>query len=111
MVRLLFSVLVAVALASASAGSVMHGLDHGVDHLDHHTEMGVTHPSSDAEQALADCCDTAGGMGSPSCFGDLVAMSAMLPFAAATRKVAGTAHADPGLTGLTPTVPKAPPKI
>lgn len=108
--RLILSVILVVAFAGASAASVVHGLNQGMDHTGHHTEMTQTDPLADAEDALAACCDATSGMGSASCFGDLVAGSVIVP----VNPVGTTAIADPysdvDFANRTLAVPTGPPK-
>lgn len=109
MFRLLLSILLVVAFSGASAASVKHGLTHGADHSGHHAQM-ADDPLADAENAVADCCDTTSGMGSASCFGDLVATAGILPIALLVILARGVAPADSDSSGLELGVLTGPPK-
>ena len=111
MFRLVLSIILVVAFAGASTASVMHGLDHGSDHADHRAEMTESDPLADAEQALADCCDTTSGTGSTFCFGDLAAMSAISPVNSANSLANGMLYSDLGFSNLRLAVPTGPPKV
>jgi hypothetical protein len=111
MFRLVLSICLVVAFAGASTASVMHGLNHGPDHADHHAEMTENDLVADAEKALADCCDTTGGMGSTPCFGDLVVTTAILPVSPSCEMVIGVLDADFEFSNLTRAVPTGPPKV
>lgn len=111
MFRLALSILLVVAFSCASAASVMHGLSHGSEHVGHHAEMAAGDAFADAGEALADCCDTTGGVWSASCLGDLVTTAEITPIAPAATLTRSAAHADAGSSGLTPAVPTGPPKV
>ena len=111
MLRVILSMLLVAAFAGASLASVMHGVSHGSDHAGHHADMAHNDLPSDAEQALAECCDAASGKGSASCFGDLLAGVFMSPIALTATVTGGTAVSDLRLSGLTRAVPTGPPKV
>ncbi|WP_170429740.1 hypothetical protein [Ruegeria arenilitoris] len=110
MFRLVLSILLVVAFSGASAASVKHGLTHGSDHSGHHAQMAGDDLLADAEKAAADCCDTTSGMGSTSCFGDLVATSGISPIAPLVISVVGVTYAGADLSGVALGVPTGPPK-
>jgi len=110
MLRLLVSVILVVAFAGASSASVAHGLNHGSDHAGHHPEMTENDLLADAENALADCCDTTSGMGASACFGELAAISAVLPDSPASGMAIGLPYIDFDFANLTLSVPTGPPK-
>ncbi|WP_171208662.1 hypothetical protein [Ruegeria sp. HKCCA6948] len=110
MFRLILSILLVVAFSGASAASVKHGLTHGSDHSGHHAQMAGDDPLADAEKAAADCCDAASGMGSTSCFGDLVATVGISPIAPMVISVGGVTYARADFSGLALGVPIGPPK-
>ncbi len=111
MFRLVLSIILVVAFAGASTASVMHGLNYGPDHADHHAEMTENDLVADAEKALADCCDTTGGMGSTPCFGDLVVTTAISPVNLASSFAFGVLYADFEFSNLILAVPTGPPKV
>ncbi|MEL8054606.1 MAG: hypothetical protein AAGK66_00490 [Pseudomonadota bacterium] len=111
MFRLVLSIILVVAFAGASTVSVVHGLNYGPDHADHHAEMTENDLVADAEKALANCCDTTGGMGSTPCFGDLVVTAAILPVSPSREMVIGVLYADFEFSNLTRAVPTGPPKV
>ncbi|MEJ6393150.1 hypothetical protein V8J82_07790 [Gymnodinialimonas sp. 2305UL16-5] len=111
MARLVLSIILVVELAGASTASVMHGLNHGSDHADHQAEMKESDLLANAEKALADCCDTASGMGSTPCFGDLVATSTLSPVEPASRTASGLLFADVDFSNLTLAIPTGPPRV
>ncbi|NOD65603.1 MULTISPECIES: hypothetical protein [unclassified Ruegeria] len=110
MFRLVLSILLVVAFSGASAASVKHGLTHGSDHSGHHAQMAGDDPLADAEKAAAECCDTTGGMGSTSCFGDLVATAGISPIAPFAISEGGVTQARCDFSGLALGVPTGPPK-
>ncbi|WP_171239231.1 hypothetical protein [Ruegeria sp. HKCCA5491] len=110
MFRLVLSILLVVAFSGAFAASVKHGLTHGSDHSRHHAQMAGDDPLADAKKAAADCCDTTSGMGSTSCFGDLVATAGISPIAPLVIAVSGLTHAGADFSGLALGVPTGPPK-
>ena len=110
MFRLLLSILLVVAFAGASAASVTHGLNHGADHAGHHAELTGSDLSTDAQEALADCCDTTNGMGSTACFGDLVAAASFSPVNPTSRMASSVLYVDFNSSNLTLAVPTGPPK-
>ncbi|WP_170770880.1 MULTISPECIES: hypothetical protein [Ruegeria] len=110
MFRLILSILLVVAFSGASAASVKHGLIHGSDHSGHHAQVADDDPLANAEKAVADCCDTTSGMGSASCFSDLVATAGISPIAPLVISEGGVMHADSDFSGLALSVPTGPPK-
>ena len=111
MFRFVLSIILVFAFAGVSTASVMHGLKQGLDHTDHHAQMTESEPLADAEKALADCCDSASGMGSMPCFGDLAATSSILQVILASRSVVSVLYADFDFANLTVAVPTGPPKV
>ncbi|WP_037317779.1 hypothetical protein [Ruegeria halocynthiae] len=109
MFRLVLSILLVVAFSGASAASVKHGLNLGSDHSGHHAQM-ADDPLADAGKAVADCCDTTSGMGSASCFGDLVATAGISPIAPLAISVGGVTLAGSDNSSLALGVPTGPPK-
>ncbi|SLN63711.1 hypothetical protein [Ruegeria meonggei] len=110
MFRLVLSIFLVIAFSGASAASVKHGLTHGSDHSGHHAQMADDDPLADAEKAAADCCDTTSGMGSTSCFGDLVATAGISPIAPLVISVGSVTGAGADFSGLALGVPTGPPK-
>lgn len=110
MFRLVLSILLVVAFSGASVASAKHGLTHGSDHSGHHAHMAGDDPLADAEKAAAECCDTTSGMGSTSCFGDLVATAGISPIDPLVISVGGRTHAGADFLGLALGVPTGPPK-
>ncbi|WP_377194438.1 hypothetical protein [Ruegeria meonggei] len=110
MLRLVLSILLVVAFSGASAASVKHGLTHGSDHSGHYAQMAGDDPLANAEKAAADCCDTTSGMGSTSCFGDLVATAGISPIAPLMISVGGVTYAGADFSSLAMGVPTGPPK-
>lgn len=111
MLRVILSIFLVVAFAGASLASVMHGVSHGSDHVGHHADMAHIDLPSDAEQALAECCDAASGKGPSTCFGDLLAGVVLSPIVFTATVTGGTAASDLRLSGLTRAVPTGPPKV
>lgn len=111
MFRLVLSIILVVAFAGATTASATHGFDHGMDHAEHHAEMTKDDLMADAGNALAHCCDTAGGVGSTSCFADLATMSAIVPDSPASGMAIGLLYADFDFSNLTLSVPTGPPKV
>ncbi len=108
--RLILSIILVVTVAGASAASVMHGMNQGLDHTDHHIETTENDLLADAEDALAACCDATSGMGSASCFGDLVTASVMLPVNPDGRTAISDLYSDVEFANRTLAVPTGPPK-
>ena len=111
MFRLALTILLVVAFAGASTASVAHGFDHGSEHASHHAEMAENDLSADAQNALADCCDVTSGMGSMTCFGDLVGTSEILTIFSERGKASAPPLADVAVSNLTLAVPTGPPKV
>ena len=110
MFRLVLSFLLVVELTGALAASVMHGLNHGSTRIGEHAEVTADDLLADAEKALADCCDTTTGMASASCFGDLLATSAISPVNPAVTRTIGLVHAGSDFSNHSLAVPTGPPK-
>ena len=110
MLRLVLSFILVVALSGASAASVMHGVSHEAPHTGHHAEMASGDPLTDAEQALADCCDSTGGMGPKSCLGDLTATYGINPTTPKAALTNCTPQPDTHFAGVKLAVPIGPPK-
>ncbi|WP_299368605.1 hypothetical protein [uncultured Tateyamaria sp.] len=111
MFRLVPLILLIVTLAGASAASVMHGINEESNHGNHHAETTLGDVVADAERALADCCDAAGGMGSLSCFADFVAAAAMALIDPPVATNNSPAHAGSNFPDRALAVPTGPPKV
>ena len=111
MLRVILSFFLVLAFTGASLASVMHGVSHGSDHTGHHADMAHNDLPSDAEQALAECCDAASGKGPATRFGDLLAGVLISPIAHTETVTGGTAASVLRLSGLTRAVPTGPPKV
>jgi len=107
MIRVLLSLMLAVAVIGAGAASAAHGLAHDVPQVGH--EMQDT--DADHATALADCCDAAGATVGGSCFADIVP-SEVLAFVRGS--FAGRMTLPPYLrasAGIDSNVPTGPPKV
>lgn len=111
MLRWVFSIVIIFALTGGSAASLIHGLNHSDERGAHHADMSQNDVASDAEMAQADCCDAAGGPGSPACFGDLVATVTALADTSGKTKAMVLARLHPDVWDLSPGVPTGPPKV
>lgn len=107
MIRVLLSVMLAVAVIGAGAASAAHGLAHDAPQVGHEMQdMDADHPAG-----LANCCDVAGVKVGGSCFSDVVS-SEMLVID--DGSFAGRITLPPYLrasAGVGPNVPTGPPKV
>ena len=89
----------------------MHGASHGKHLAGHHAEMVMADLSDEASKALAECCDSTGGMGSTSCLEALARAIWITEHSAAATRFTLPLHPDAHFACLTRAVPTGPPKV
>jgi hypothetical protein len=107
MIRVLFSLVLAVAVIGAGAASAAHGLAHDAPLIAHDMQdMDAGHAT-----ALAECCDATQAKVGGSCFADIVPPEVLVLGRGA---FAGRMTLSPYLrafAGVDPNVPTGPPKV
>jgi hypothetical protein len=107
MIRVLLSLMLAVAVIGAGAASSAHGLVHDAPQVGHE----IQDTDADHATALADCCDATGANVGGSCFADVVPSEMLVP---GRGSFAGRMTLPPDLrasAGVGPNVPTGPPKV